>query len=79
MQTTPNGGRRARKRDAPWIFRTYAGHSSAAESNRLFRDNLAKIGCAPTYLPHAAFAAFIADDLKKWRQLIPAMGIPPIE
>ena len=42
MQTTPNGGRRARKRDAPWIFRTYAGHSSAAESNRLFRDNLAK-------------------------------------
>ena len=22
-------------------------------------------------------AAFIADDLAKWRQLIPAMGIPP--
>jgi ethylmalonyl-CoA mutase len=42
MQTTPNGPSAARKRDAPWIFRTYAGHSSAAESNKLFRDNLAK-------------------------------------
>ena len=29
-------------RDKPWIFRTYAGHSSAAESNRLYRANLAK-------------------------------------
>ena len=29
-------------RDKPWIFRTYAGHSSAVESNRLYRDNLAK-------------------------------------
>jgi len=28
-------------RDAPWIFRTYAGHSSAAASNELFRRNLA--------------------------------------
>ena len=29
-------------RDPPWIFRTYAGHSSAIESNKLYRDNLAK-------------------------------------
>ena len=29
-------------RDKPWIFRTYAGHSSALESNRLYRANLAK-------------------------------------
>ena len=29
-------------RDKPWIFRTYAGHSTAAESNRLYRTNLAK-------------------------------------
>ncbi|HEX3666508.1 MAG TPA: protein meaA [Rhizomicrobium sp.] len=29
-------------RDQPWIFRTYAGHSSAAASNRLYRSNLAK-------------------------------------
>jgi (2R)-ethylmalonyl-CoA mutase len=29
-------------RDKPWIFRTYAGHSTAAESNALYRKNLAK-------------------------------------
>ncbi len=30
------------KRDRPWIFRTYAGHSTAADSNLLYRANLAK-------------------------------------
>jgi (2R)-ethylmalonyl-CoA mutase len=30
------------KLDKPWIFRTYAGHSTAAESNKLYRGNLAK-------------------------------------
>jgi ethylmalonyl-CoA mutase len=29
-------------RDKPWIFRTYAGHSTARESNRLYRQNLSK-------------------------------------
>ena len=29
-------------RDKPWIFRTYAGHSSATASNALYRTNLAK-------------------------------------
>jgi (2R)-ethylmalonyl-CoA mutase len=29
-------------RDRPWVMRTYAGHSSATESNALFRTNLAK-------------------------------------
>ena len=28
--------------DKPWIFRTYAGHSTAQDSNRLYRANLAK-------------------------------------
>jgi (2R)-ethylmalonyl-CoA mutase len=28
-------------RDNPWIFRTYAGHSSARASNELYRRNLA--------------------------------------
>jgi ethylmalonyl-CoA mutase len=31
-----------RGRDKPWIFRTYAGHSTAAKSNALYRKNLAK-------------------------------------
>jgi len=29
-------------RDKPWIIRTYAGHSTARESNALYRKNLAK-------------------------------------
>ena len=28
--------------DKPWIFRTYAGHSTARESNALYRTNLSK-------------------------------------
>ncbi len=32
----------APQRDQPWLFRTYAGHSTAAKSNALYRRNLAK-------------------------------------
>ncbi len=28
--------------EKPWLFRTYAGHSTAAASNALYRTNLAK-------------------------------------
>ncbi|MEM9249030.1 MAG: protein meaA [Pseudomonadota bacterium] len=31
-----------RERDRPWLFRTYAGHSTARASNALYRSNLAK-------------------------------------
>src|SRR5713226_9015171 len=30
------------KRDKPWLIRTYAGHSTAAKSNELYRRNLGK-------------------------------------
>ncbi|MFE6866718.1 protein meaA [Kitasatospora sp. NPDC057692] len=30
------------KRDRPWLMRTYAGHSTAQDSNALYRRNLAK-------------------------------------
>jgi len=45
--TEPNGpGRSPRTlrpaRERPWLMRTYAGHSSAKESNALYRRNLAK-------------------------------------
>jgi len=30
------------RRDRPWVFRTYSGHSSARASNELYRQNLAK-------------------------------------
>ena len=29
-------------KDAPWLFRTYAGHSTASASNTLYKSNLAK-------------------------------------
>lgn len=29
-------------RDKPWVMRTYAGHSTPAKSNELYRTNLAK-------------------------------------
>src|SRR5256885_2747927 len=32
----------ASRRDKPWIFRTYSGHSNARESNALYRKNLGK-------------------------------------
>ncbi|MCP3971860.1 MAG: protein meaA [Rhodobacteraceae bacterium] len=31
-----------RQADRPWLFRTYAGHSTASASNQLYRGNLAK-------------------------------------
>ena len=37
-RTTPQD----RERDRPWVMRTYAGHSSAAASNALYRRNLDK-------------------------------------
>ena len=33
---------RPQPKDKPWVMRTYAGHSSATESNALYRRNLAK-------------------------------------
>ena len=30
------------RKETPWLFRTYAGHSTAAASNALYRGNLAK-------------------------------------
>ncbi|QPC43078.1 protein meaA [Kaustia mangrovi] len=39
MNETPD---KAQMRDRPWIFRTYAGHSTARASNALYRTNLAK-------------------------------------
>lgn len=32
----------ANRRDAPWLMRTYSGHSTATASNTLYRTNLAK-------------------------------------
>ena len=39
---TDAGSEMRAERDRPWIFRTYAGHSTAKASNALYRTNLAK-------------------------------------
>lgn len=45
MSDTPaaaSGSASAPVRDKPWLFRTYSGHSSAKETNALFRTNLSR-------------------------------------
>lgn len=44
-----------------------------------FQDKLSKLGLAVDFKPDAEFISFMADDTKKWRELIPAMGIPQVE
>jgi tripartite-type tricarboxylate transporter receptor subunit TctC len=44
-----------------------------------FVDRLNKLGLAVDYKPDAEFIKFITDDTKKWRELIPAMGIPQVD
>ena len=41
-KTAGSGLEGSARRDEPWIFRTYSGHSSAAASNALYRTNLAR-------------------------------------
>src|SRR6202048_245010 len=41
-EATGGQKRGSNKRDAPWLIRTYAGHSTARESNARYRKNLAK-------------------------------------
>ena len=38
------------ERDRPWMMRTYAGHSTAARSNELYRRNLARVVRTPEEL-----------------------------
>src|SRR5215468_8902458 len=42
LEAAPPGTGDMNMRDKPWIFRTYAGHSTARDSNELYRKNLAK-------------------------------------
>jgi leucyl/phenylalanyl-tRNA--protein transferase len=40
--TADSSAPEAPRRDAPWLMRTYSGHSTARASNELYRTNLAK-------------------------------------
>ena len=41
-----------------------------------FQDKLTKLGMAVDFKPGAEFNAYLANETKKWQQLIPALGIP---
>lgn len=42
MESAARDAKAKPERDKPWLFRTYAGHSTAAKSNELYKKNLAK-------------------------------------
>jgi tripartite-type tricarboxylate transporter receptor subunit TctC len=44
-----------------------------------FQDKLSKLGLAVDYRPGDSFIGFMAEDSKKWQQLIPAMGIQSVD
>ena len=44
-----------------------------------FAEKLSKLGLAVDYKPDADFISFMENDTKRWRELIPAMGIPAVE
>ena len=53
--------------------------SEAVVSQPALREKMAQIGCEVAWLSTTEFKAFIAKETEKWKQLIPAMGIPPLE
>ena len=44
-----------------------------------FQDRLSKLGMAVDFKPDAEFISFMAGETKRWRELIPAMGIPQVD
>jgi tripartite-type tricarboxylate transporter receptor subunit TctC len=44
-----------------------------------FNAKLEKIGFASSYMPHDKFVDYISDDLRRWKDLIPTMGIDQID
>jgi tripartite-type tricarboxylate transporter receptor subunit TctC len=52
---------------------------AAITADPAFQDRLAKLGMAVDFKPAAPFASYLADDTRKWRELIPAMGIPQVD
>jgi tripartite-type tricarboxylate transporter receptor subunit TctC len=44
-----------------------------------FQDKLSKLGMAVDFKPGDEFISFMAGETKKWRELIPAMGIEQVD
>ena len=52
---------------------------AAVMADQAFRDKLAKLGMAVDFKPAAEFVSYLADDSRRWQELIPAMGIPQVD
>lgn len=48
-------------------------------SQQAFQENFAQLGLAVDYKAENQFISFMSEDSKKWRDLIPAMGIPEVD
>jgi tripartite-type tricarboxylate transporter receptor subunit TctC len=44
-----------------------------------FQDKLSKLGMAVAFKPDAEFVSFLDSETRRWRELIPAMGIPQVD
>jgi tripartite-type tricarboxylate transporter receptor subunit TctC len=44
-----------------------------------FQEKLSKLGIAVNYKADSEFIKFMTDDAARWRTLIPAMGIAPVD
>ncbi len=68
------------KKDRPWLFRTYAGHSTAQASNTLYRSNLSKgqTGLSVAFdLPTQT--GYDSDHILALREQLAALNEPPLE
>jgi len=44
-----------------------------------FQEKLAKLGMAVEFKPAGEFVSYLAEDARKWQELIPKMGIPLVD
>jgi tripartite-type tricarboxylate transporter receptor subunit TctC len=61
------------------IARRLVRNSQVVVSRPALREKMAQIGCDIAWLPMSEFKVFIGQETEKWKRLIPALGIPPIE
>ena len=60
----------------PWLFRTYAGHSTAKASNALYRGNLAKGQTGPFRRLRPAHPNRLRQRSPSWRGEVGKVGVP---
>jgi tripartite-type tricarboxylate transporter receptor subunit TctC len=59
----------------PAVVARLAREIEPVTQNAGFKEKLFGIGCDVSWMPPAAFAAFIAEEIRKWARIIPALGI----